>query len=91
MPGTTTPANIELTDNSRIKDGQKLKVSFFHAAKCYDKANMTMEDPAVYPIMEKDVNNCAKVWNPFRLLHALRRNPHRRLGNARHPAGKDSR
>lgn len=58
------PANIELTDNSRIKDGQKLKVSFFHAAKCYDKANMTMEDPAVYPIMEKDVNNCAKVWNP---------------------------
>lgn len=58
------PANIELTDNSRIKDGQKLKVSFFHAAKCFNKANMTMEDPAVYPIMEQDVNNCVKVWNP---------------------------
>jgi len=58
------PASIELTDDSRIKDGRKLKVSFFHAAKCYDKANMTMEDPAVYPIMEKDVNNCVKVWNP---------------------------
>lgn len=58
------PAKIELTDDSRIKDGQKLKVSFSHAAKCFDKANMTMEDPAIYPIMDTDVNNCVKVWNP---------------------------
>jgi hypothetical protein len=58
------PNDIELTEGSRIKDGEKLKVSFFHAAKAYGKPNMTMEDPAVHKLMDEDVNNCVKVWNP---------------------------
>ncbi len=56
--------NIELTDDSRIKDGQKILVSFFHSYKIYaDQNSITLEDPAVWEIMQKDVDGCAKVWN----------------------------
>lgn len=54
---------ISLSEGSRIKGGEKLKVSFFHA---YTLGNgqdgISMDDPAVFEIMEKDIATCAKVW-----------------------------
>ncbi len=55
--------DIELTDASRIKDGQKLLVSFYHAYKIYaDQNGITMEDPKIFELMERDVASCAKIW-----------------------------
>jgi len=59
------PPVIQLTDNSRIKDGEKLSVSFFHAYRMGgDQDLISLEDPKVFEIMERDVANCAKVWKP---------------------------
>lgn len=55
--------DIHLTKNSRIKDGQKLKVSFFHFLKLgNDQDIISTQDPAVFELMEKDVSLAVKVW-----------------------------
>lgn len=57
--------DIELTDNSAIKDGQKLLVSFYHAYKIYaDQDTISLEDPKTFEIMEKDIAACVKTWAP---------------------------
>ena len=62
VPRIMGPA-IELTDGSRIKDRQKLLVSFFHAYRIYgDQDEISMEDPKVFKLMERDATNCVKVW-----------------------------
>jgi hypothetical protein len=59
------PPVIQLTDGSRIKDGEKLKASFFHAYRMGgDQDVISLEDPKVFEIMEQDVANCTKVWKP---------------------------
>jgi len=58
-------ADIELTENSSIKDGQKLLVSFWHAYRMgEDQDLISMEDPKVFEIMDKDVSLCTQVWKP---------------------------
>lgn len=55
--------DIELTKNSRIKNGQKLKVSFFHAYRMgKDQDIISTQDPAVFDLMEKDISLAVKVW-----------------------------
>jgi hypothetical protein len=57
-------ATIDLTPGSRIKDGQKLLVSFWHAQRIgSDQDIVSMEDPATLRIMEQEMANAAKVWN----------------------------
>lgn len=59
------PADITIADGSRIKDGDKIKVSFFHTQRLgSDQDCISMDDPAVFPIMERDIANCVKVWKP---------------------------
>ncbi len=54
---------MELTDNSSIKNGQKLLLSYFHAYRIYgDQDEISMEDPKVFDLMERDAANCVKVW-----------------------------
>src|SRR5206468_729131 len=51
------------TENSRINDGDKLLVSFWHAYRMgSDQDGISMEDPKVFEIMQGDIKNCEKVW-----------------------------
>lgn len=55
---------IELTPDSRIKNGQKLLVSFFHAYRIYaDQDEISMEDPKVFELIKHDAANTVKVWD----------------------------
>jgi hypothetical protein len=54
---------LELTADSSIKDGQKLLVSFWHTQRIYnDQDLVSMEDPAVFTLMERDITNGVKAW-----------------------------
>lgn len=56
---------LALTDNTSIKPGQKLLVSFWHAYRLgSDQDIISMEDPKVFDIMDRDIQSCLKVWNP---------------------------
>lgn len=57
---------IELTDNSRIKAGQKLLVSFFHPGRIYGSQTViSIQDPKVFELMDKQAQYMAKVWNTY--------------------------
>ncbi|HYF49947.1 MAG TPA: hypothetical protein VEJ63_11100 [Planctomycetota bacterium] len=59
------PAELKLTENSRIKDGDKLKLSFWHGMKVgSDQEVISMEDPRAFEVLEQDLKNCIKVWKP---------------------------
>ena len=54
---------IELTDGSRIKDGQKLLVSFWHHQRVYnDQDLITLEDPQVWKTFELEIKEACRVW-----------------------------
>ncbi|MBN1807837.1 MAG: hypothetical protein JW909_02135 [Planctomycetes bacterium] len=54
---------IELTPASSIKDGQRLLVSFWHHARIYnDQDLISMEDPAVWKILEREIKETARLW-----------------------------
>jgi hypothetical protein len=68
FPGDTTithtPAAFELTENSRIKDGQTLKLSFWHTLRIHsDQDSISLEDPRVFEILETEFKNAHKIWN----------------------------
>jgi hypothetical protein len=66
---THKPAEIELTDGSRLKDGDKLKVSFWHTQRVgTDQDVISMEDPKALEVIELDIRNCAKVWKPAAVM-----------------------
>jgi hypothetical protein len=53
------PAPLKLTENSRIKDGDKLKVSFWHGIRTgTDQDGITLEDPKGFAVLEQDLKNC---------------------------------
>lgn len=59
------PADIELIEGSRIKDGDKLKVSFWHGLRVgTDQDVISLEDPKTMEVLEIDLKNCIKVWQP---------------------------
>ena len=57
------PPAIELTGDSSIADGQKLLVSFWHHVRIYDDQDlMSMEDPATWKILEREITETVKLW-----------------------------
>ena len=57
------PAPIELTANSRIKDGQELLVSFWHAQRIYDSQDLiSMEDPKTLALFDNELKHLVKAW-----------------------------
>jgi len=68
FPGETTithkPAEFKLTEGSRIKDGEKLKLTFWHTQRIYtDQDCISLEDPKVMEILETEFTNAHKIWN----------------------------
>ncbi len=56
-------ANLVLSDNSRIKDGQKLLVSFYHPIRIYgDQDVVSIQEPKVLEIMEDQATRTVKAW-----------------------------
>lgn len=56
-------AKIVLTDDSRIKDGQKLLVSFYHPIRIYGDQNVvSIQEPKVLEIMEDQATRAIKAW-----------------------------
>jgi len=57
------PAVMELTANSRIKSGEKLRVSFWHTYRIRsDQVSISLEDPRVLEILENEFRNVTKTW-----------------------------
>jgi hypothetical protein len=60
-----TPPSIVLTPNSRIKDGQRLRVSFYHPAFIYDmQATCCLTHPEVYKLMRDEMERVEKLFHP---------------------------
>ena len=56
---------IVLTPHSRIREADRLGVSFFHAYRVEGEQDViSLEDPAVFDLMQKDIALCLKVWAP---------------------------
>ena len=54
---------IQLTPNSKIKDGGKVLVSFWHHQRIYnDQDCMSLEDPATWEFLEKEIAGTARIW-----------------------------
>jgi hypothetical protein len=58
-------APLRLTANSRIKDGERLRVSFYHAALVLgDQQACCLSEPEVYDILESEVRRVEEVLHP---------------------------
>ena len=56
-------ATLELTENSRIKEGQKLLVSFYHPMRIYGGQEVaTIQDPRIFKLMEDQMKLVAQYW-----------------------------
>jgi len=54
---------IKLLPGSRIKDGDRLLVSFYHTHKVYnDQVLVAFEDPKVYELMDKQIRGLVKAF-----------------------------
>lgn len=54
---------IVLTDSSRIKDGQKLLVSYYHSMLIYEeKEILSLDDPKTMDFMDTQMNLVSKIW-----------------------------
>jgi len=55
------PLILPLT--TRIKDGERLLISYFHTVLIYDdQIGCSMEDPKVFEMMETQMKNTAEIW-----------------------------
>ena len=55
---------IELTEDSRIRPGQRLLVSFWHHQRVYsDQDVITLQDPQVWDILELEMKEVAALWS----------------------------
>lgn len=56
---------IELTEGSRIRDGQKLSVSFWHHQRIHtDQDNLSLQEPRVWEVWEQEIRQMQKLWQP---------------------------
>ncbi|GEM_PF-177250 len=67
FPGNFTithkPSAIVSTYNSRITEGQKLLVSYYHMMRIYsDQEVISIQDPKVFEIMEDQVKRVVEAW-----------------------------
>jgi len=59
------PPSIRLTENSRIKDGERLRVSYHHAITVHDgQAVCCLSHPEVYRILEDQVRRVNRLFQP---------------------------
>lgn len=59
------PPKLRLTENSRIRDGQTLKASYWHAVTIYDnQAACSLTDPKVFEIVEDQIRRVNKTYQP---------------------------
>ncbi len=55
---------IELTDASRIRDGERLLVSFWHHQRLgSDQDVISLQEPRVWEVFEDEVRQVTKAWN----------------------------
>ena len=60
---THKPSAIVSTYNSRITEGQKLLVSYYHMMRIYsDQEVISLQDPRVFDIMEDQVKRVVEAW-----------------------------
>ena len=60
---------VELTRRSRIREGERLSVSFWHHARIYnDQDLISMEDPKVWEILELEIKEVQRLWRPEGLM-----------------------
>jgi hypothetical protein len=56
------PLLLPLT--TRIKDGDRLLISYFHSVLIYnDQLGCSLEDPAVFEMMDRNMKNAAEIWH----------------------------
>jgi hypothetical protein len=59
------PPDLKLPSGSRIRDGDKLRVSFFHAVTIYDnQVTCCLAEPEVFRIVEDQVRRVEKLLGP---------------------------
>lgn len=59
------PPQLTLLPNSRIREGQKLRVSFFHTVTIYDnQVTCCLAHPKVFQILEDQVRRVQQVFSP---------------------------
>jgi hypothetical protein len=64
-----TPPSIHLLPGSRIHEGQKLLVSYYHAAFTYDmQVTCCLTDPKVYAIMRDQMQRIEKLFHPSAVM-----------------------
>lgn len=60
-----SPPLLTLLPGSRIKDGQKLLISYFHAVTIYDnQVPCSLTEPKVFEIIEDQIRRVQKVFEP---------------------------
>jgi hypothetical protein len=63
------PPSIVLTPNSRIKEGQSLRVSFYHPVFIYDmQTSCCLTDPKVFDVMRDQMQRIEKLLKPSAIL-----------------------
>jgi hypothetical protein len=59
------PPTLEILPGSRIADGQKLLVDYYHAVTIYDQqVPCSLSDPKVFEIVEDQVTRVARLFEP---------------------------
>ncbi len=67
--GDSSPAMLKLLPGSRIQDGQKLRVSWYHPMLINDsQVTICMAEPEVYEIIDKEARLLAEHLHPKRVL-----------------------
>lgn len=57
------PPVLTLADNSRIKSGDKLLVSYFHPAVIYDdQVTCSVQNPKIFDLMEDQMKRMTQLW-----------------------------
>lgn len=70
--GDSTPAVLKLLPGSRINDGQRLRVSWYHSQLIHDsQITVCMGEPALYEIFEHEAKLLAERLHPRRVLLSM--------------------
>jgi len=57
------PAGIRITEDSRIKDGDKILVSYYHTSVIYDDQSVcSVQEPKILAMMEDQAKRVAEIW-----------------------------
>ena len=82
---------ITLTPGSKIKSGDKILVSYYHAIFVYDmQTACCLTEPAVFDIFQVDYDQAERFNTPERNLYRCRRNARRQLVRAVRVEGRDA-